>query len=818
MSGLTEKEISHNTAEEFSSPVDTAPTPAGESPSVDKTPPSIDDLLPPSDDLKATVDHRLPPAADAPPKDTEDTAKPEAWPYLPHEVIEEKWQQAVNTGPRLMGRQVSYALAASLKRDPNDTAPTQPHLSAYSTATADETGLVALASLSQDLSVQQRIALLTEVQALENLAIKARALLLLVPQLSGEKRRLTIREIYEASKAVKNPSECARLLTTLLPLLHSSEESELPSGIVAETMDIASTIKDTEARLRSLTALAPYLPPTVRIALLLAVLDTIATLPQSDAQAGALVSLAPHLTGEVHHRTLTVAAHIKDPAPRARVLTVLAQHLPARLQPRLRAAALEAIASIPNEEERAIALADFAPHLEDVNENDESFPVLLERALALGVNMNRRDARARALVGLQARLPHNLQGEALAAVNAIPDEHDRAQMLADLAPSLPPDLSVAALAIAHDIRQRDARFLALKALGSRMNEKAAERTWLDALAVAVALPRQLERVMALGELAPNLPAELKHRTLVNALTTARSITKERARVRAIATLAPLLGDYQQLLADALADAYTISNPVEKVSALIALVPFLPEEPRNKTIEVALGGMREITVEYRRSRALASLAPQLEGEALKTATDIALDIADPYDRSTTLMALLSRVLEDGREEMLKHIWDAARDIMDHYDRATALSNLWPHATADMQAEIVRAVLDAVKEISDDYDRASGISVFAPLLAAESMPSALPSDSQVLREALLAACRIDTSAARAEALADLIPYWTDVHPTPIAYTLWCEILPQLSQRPVPQLLSDIAALTPVLRAIGGKAAAEEATRVVAAARKW
>ncbi len=806
MSGLTEGEITQNTAEELSSTVDAAPTPIGESAAADDWLPSVDDLL-------LAVE-----AMPSPEKDAPDSDKEGPWPYLPAEIIEQKWRQAVNAGPRMMGRQVSFALAASLKSDPNATAPTRPHVSSYTMATTDQTGLLALAGLSQDLSVQQRIVLLNEVEGLENPAIKARAMLLLVPHLSGEKRRLTIRETYQATSAVKHPVERARLLMALLPLLHGSEDNELPSGIIAETLDVASAIKNTEARLRSLTALAPYLPPTVRIALLLAVLDTIATLPQSDAQAGALVSLAPYLMGEVHHRTLTVAAHIKDPAPRARVLTVLAQHLPARLQPRLRAAALEAIASIPNEDERAIALAGFAPHLEDVNENDESFPVLLERALALGVNMNRRDARAKALVGLQARLPHNLQGEALAAVNAIPDEHDRAQMLADLALSLPPDLSVAALAIAHDIRQRDARFLALKALGSRMNKKAAERTWLDALAVAVALPRQLERVMALSELAPNLPPELKHRTLVNALTTARSITKERARVRALSTLAPLLSDYDQLLADALADAYTITNPVEKASALIALVPFLPEEPRTKTIEVALEGMREITVEYRRSRALASLALQLAGEALQTAIDIALDIADPYDRSTTLIALLNRLPQDGQEDMLKHIWDAARDIIDHYDRATALSALWPKATPEMQPDIVRAVLDAVKEISDDYDRASGISVFAPLLAAEAMPSALPSESQVLREALLATCQIDASAARAEVFASLIPHWTAVHPPTIAYALWCEMLPQLSHRPVPQLLSDIAALTPVLRAIGGKTAVEEATRAIAAARQW
>ncbi len=761
-------------------------------------------------------DAREPPAA-AP--DAEPPASQEGvWPHLSEAALDRGWQQAVNDGPRMMGRQVAFALAASLRHQP-DSSLSAPLPPPAATATPAEAGLLALAALAEHLTIQRRIELLGEAQDLDDPALRARILLLLAPSLSGEKRRSTIREAYQAARSVAHPGERVHLLTAMLPQLQTSTDGELPSGLVAETLDLASVIGNTEARLRGLTALAPYLPPTAQAALLLAVLDTIATMPGSDNQASALVALAPHLLGEVHHRTLTVAAHIKDPAPRARALTTLAQYLPSRLQPRLRAAALEAIATIPGEDERAQALAAFAPHLEAVSEGEETFPVLLERALALAVNMHRRDARAKALVGLQARLPHHLKGEALAAVNAIPDEHARAQMLADLTPSLPQDLAVAALAIAHDIRQRDARFLALKSLGARMEGKAAERTWLDALAVAVALPRQLERVMALSEVAPRLPTEeLRYRTLVNALTTARSIPKERARVRALSTLAPLLADHAQLLADALADAYTITNPVEKISALIALIPYLPQEPRDRTIEVALDGMPEITVEYRRSRALVSLVPALAGEQLQRAVAIALAIADPYDRSTTLLALLPRLPADEQPQVLSHTWEAAREIIDPYDRATALAALWPHAPPDFQAEIVRAVLDAVQEIEDDYDRASGISLFAPLLAAENMPAALPPASQVLREALLAACELEDSTARADAFHHLSTYWIGVHPSPVAYALWCEVLPALSRRPVPQLLSDIAALTPLLREIGGKTAALEASQAVAVARQW
>jgi hypothetical protein len=740
------------------------------------------------------------------------------WPHLSPDEIDQGWQEAINAGPSMIGRQVAYALATSYRRQ-SEASPPPESVFPLTQDTGPYMSLLTLAALGESLPLQQRLSLLDEFKTIEDPAQRARALLAMAPHIPAEKRRQVIQDAYTLTSEVADPATRVKLLIDLLPLLRLSVESEIPSGIVAETLDIASSIGNTEARLRSLTALAQYLSPTVRIALLLAVLDTIATMTLSDAQAGALVALAPHLLGEVHHRTLTVAAHIHDPAPRARALTALAQYLPARLQPRLRAAALEAIATIHNENDRAVALAAFAPHLEEMGEGEQAFPILLERALALAVNMTRRDARARALVGLQARLPRNLQGEALAAVNTIPDEHTRAQLLSELAPSLAHDIAVAALAVAHNIRQRDARFLALKSLGKRLSGSAAERTWLDALAVAVALPRQLERVLALAELAPNLSGDLQYRTLHNALTTARSIPKERARVRALSTLAPLLIEHRQLLADALADAYTLNNPMEKGSALIALAPYLPPgETTERTIEVILENLQGIMVEYRRARALTSLADYLPANQLQAAMTIALAINDPYDQSTTLLSLLPQIKGADRPEIFAQAWESARDITDHYDRAMALSTLWTQAEANDQTVIVREVLDAVKQIGDDYDRASGLSVFAPLLIDEDMPSVLPPESQVLREALLACCDLPAAPARAAHFSALTATWIKLAPTTVSYALWCEVLVRLSRRSLPHLLSDLAALTPVLAALGGTAATQQVAQVVAAARKW
>lgn len=741
---------------------------------------------------------------------------PEAWPALPLVTIDTGWQAAFNAGTAQVARQIAFALAFSRQCPPVQVS--TPELPAAQAATT--AGAVALAAVADVLGVSERLSLLDDLMALDDPAAQARGLMNIAPALSIEKRRAVLRRAYELASQAADPLSASRLLTDLLPLLRQSATGELPGGLVAETLDIASQVRGMHARLRSLTALAPYLPATVRIALLLAVLDNIATMRHVEAQSAALIALAPHLLGEVQHRALTVATHIQNAPARARALTALAQHLPPRLQARLRAAALDAIESITNEHERAQALAAFAPHLEQADEDNELFPALLERALALAVGLTRPEARAEALVGLQARLPRHLQGEALGVVKQIENEQHRARLLAALAPGLPVDLVVAeALTIARELRQRDARFEALCALGIRLDGVDADRVWSDALTVALALPRQLEQVMALCELAPHLPPQMRARTLKAALTTARAISRERAQLRAISALAPLVASEDQMLADLVADARKLTNPLEKVGALIALLPYLPAPMIKLTLDEILALLLEINLEYRQARALGSIAAYLEDDHLTQALAIASRIQDPFDRATTLGALLLRVADEERYAgLLADALTAAHSIVDHYDRATALSNLRELMPESRRGELTQPLLNAVRQIEDDYDRASGIALLAPVLAEQGTPAVLPQESQVLRDALLAACRLDDACVRAHALTRLIPAWLEAYPARVGFALWCEVLVQLSRRPPGHLLSDITALIPVVRHLGGQSAVVETASVLAHARHW
>ncbi|GAB4572180.1 MAG: hypothetical protein Kow0077_10850 [Anaerolineae bacterium] len=744
----------------------------------------------------------------------------ENWPDLPAQVLNQGWQAALNGGPEQIAKQVAYALAFSRQRGVTEDAPGLS--AAEESGEVQAGGAVARAALGEVLSPAERQALFDELVGLPPSAAQVRGLCLLAPFLAGIQRVEAVQKALEVAQNLAEPAFVAAALTDLIPLVRQVSGTELPGGLMAETLDIASQIQGMNARLRSLTALAPYLPATIRVGLMLAVLDTIAMMRQSEAQASALVALAPYLLDEVHHRALAVTAHIQDPAARARVFTALARDFPSQLQPRLRAAALEAIASIPNEFERARALAAFAPHLDRAMDNATEFPVLLEQALGLTIDLTRPEARARALVGLQAQLPRHLQVEALAVLRRIPDEHERADLLADLMPYLPEELVAgAALEAAREMRQRDARLLALIAVGKRLAGDAAAQVWQEALDVALALPRQLEQVLALAELAPHLPDEdLRQRALQHALATASSIGKERARLRALAALAPLLAAHPDLLGQALEIARAITNPVEKVSALIALVPhFATHSAQTTTIYEVLTELLEVAREYRQSRALINLAPFLAGETLERALETAVRIEDPNDRVATLAALIPRLDDPARQAALvEQALGAAHAVTDPYDRVTALVALRILVAGERRPALVRAVLQAVREIEDDYDRASGIALLAPLLNDTGHRPVLASESQVLRGALLAACRIPDAEARAHALIRLLPYWEEAHPPEVAYALWREVLVQLSRRAPGHLLRDLAVLMPVVRRLGGPDVLRALQAYLTAASRW
>ncbi|MCZ8161474.1 MAG: apoptotic protease-activating factor, partial [Microcystis sp. LE19-196.1B] len=121
---------------------------------------------------------------------------------------------------------------------------------------------------------------------------------------------------------------------------------------------------------------------------------------------------------------LEIARGIGDEDNRALALTDLAPHLPEILLPE----ALEVARGIRDESDRATALTWLAPYLPES---------LLPKALAVARDIWSESSRVEALIGLAPHLPQVLP-EALEAARGIGGESDRAKALKALTATLTP--------------------------------------------------------------------------------------------------------------------------------------------------------------------------------------------------------------------------------------------------------------------------------------------------------------------------------------------------------------------------------------------
>jgi hypothetical protein len=193
---------------------------------------------------------------------------------------------------------------------------------------------------------------------------------------------------------------------------------------------------------------------------------------------------------------LAQAEQVTSPYPRAEVLLKLVPH-----RPGLAAMALQAIAEVAGEHERAGAIADLAPWLTD-----------LGTARTLAEDLTNPHARARALTALGDRTG------ALEAVREISSEEDRADALAVLAPHLSDTELAEALAVAETITGHH-RATAVTALTTRTpapDRKPAR----EAREAAYAITDPHDRAEALTRLAPLLPVAQRREALAEALAAA----------------------------------------------------------------------------------------------------------------------------------------------------------------------------------------------------------------------------------------------------------------------------------------------------------
>ncbi len=711
--------------------------------------------------------------------------------------LEQNLQIALAAGQRVIAQQVRAVLALS------QTIPTSATDLPYAdeVLTPAESRLVMLAHVSEKLSDAQLDRLVEEVKALPHSAARLDILIRLARHLPMHRRHSVVGDVWTEVRRLADPVARARVLFQLAALLRVHEDEYAAPASLLPVLEAAQAINNAEARIRSLTAIAGYLPQALRVRTLHRLLDEIDRLPNDRLRSSAIIALAEQLPAEVEARALRSAESIETPAERARPLISLSSRLSPALQSRLRADALAAVRIIANEEERADALIAFAPLLEDLPDQ-EALSALREQVRAVIAAIHRRPIRARVLVALARHLTPDLLSEALSITNSLSSEHDRAVLLAELAPSLPHSAIRASVETARAMLSVDSRILALTALAPFAPEDSREQIGSEVLSDVSSLPHPFERVTAMIALTEILPSELHEHVLTMALESALEIENENARARALSLLGPRLPP--ALLPPALEGAFQFAAPNPRMIALSGLAPGLQGDARHDALAHLLASAREIQLEYKRARALVSIAPLLPVDLLHEVQVAAESLVDPFDRVIVYIAVAQNLPPDQRPPVIAHAWTLIQRIEAGYDAASAITAIAPFLPESARADLAQTASSVIATIRDEYDRASAISILVPLLLTDDQPEpehVLPDSYLALEEGLSAALDVPYQRVRTHLLEEAAAIWAEDGYFEPSYRLWQTVALRLAELPFADSLLCIGALLPVLRILAG-----------------
>lgn len=685
-----------------------------------------------------------------------------------------------------------HVLALSQLMDTPSIDATQ-QIPAHNTVNAQ---LTTLTQFSEFMTSDQVETLLTEAYELEDATIQIPIVAHLAVYLKTAEARDIFRDAWAQIEHIENLLLRTRLYLQLAPLIDLVDDSPITPHHISKVITIAQSIGQTEARVRSLVALAPHLPTATSIQLLKGVLDELKDAPNDNLRANVIVAMTSFLPPELEAQSYELTLMIKSPIHRAHALTALVHAIPHDAHNHLRHATLEAILAITSEEDRATAFNKFVPYIGFARE-DEDFPELVEKALRIAVGMSRRHIRTRALVALAPHVTPDLQGEALATVHNLDNERDRATLLADLAPHLPPDMLVASLAVAHTMQEQDARVHALTALATYIPEYAQAQTILDALAATINLPHNFERITALMSLIDMLPPAHKNQAFITALDAVEALDNMNARARGLS----LVGGHlpAELLRRAIDLADDIDNPEQQFHALTGIIKRLKGGAHQQVLERMLDCTQSMPVAYKQTRALVSIASHLTPETIDAALEIAHTLDDPFDRASAYIVLAQTASPDVQGHLVNDAWELIQQIEDGYDRASAVSAIAPLIPDDKKNALADVATQVIEAINDEYDQASAISILAPLLIggeSAEMSHDLPTYAEAVKQAILSAFDIPEQGWRVALFSSCVDLWAQLN-VGASYELWKVVAWRMTTLPLADTLLCLGAVTPIIR---------------------
>jgi hypothetical protein len=197
-------------------------------------------------------------------------------------------------------------------------------------------------------------------------------------------------------------------------------------------------------------------------------------------------------------------------------------------------------------------------------------------------------------------------------------------------------------------------------------------------------------------------------------------------------------------------ARRLSEPVDRMQALIAVHSHVAEAVRLVIFEEALAAAEVITANHLRVDAFTDLAFRAPTDRQPDVLNQALDAACTLNDLAHAWALIKLAPHLDHEQLGKAL-SAATAIHDARARAEALTGLYPYLPADQQSAVLAQARAAADAISDDIERAESLIRLIPHLPAGQQPA--------VRAQALAAATASTYVGyrdRDYALVDLIPY--------------------------------------------------------------
>lgn len=617
------------------------------------------------------------------------------------------------------------------------------------------------------------------------------------------------RVIWESLDAIHHPAQRASALIDIADLIHDTAGSTLTAGVLLRLIHNAQNMKTIEARLRALIGLAPSLPEAQSRDIVHGIMAELERAHSDTLTTRSINTIAPALTPQHVPTAVALCRTIKSPTDRARALTALLPHVNSEWRGDLQGEILMAVEHISSEDERADALIALAPHMESATAKE--YPRVLSHALSIAIGMQRRPLRARMLVSLAPHLTPDLQVEAIADVNSLPNERERATLLTQLAPTLPESMIVASLSVAYAMREQENRVQALTALARYASPTMRHQTLLDALASANNIASHYERVRVLVSLLELMPSNMQEQTLTNALESARLIENESARARSISLLAPHLNDI--LLERALSVARELTNVEHRLGALIGLAEQLSDQHYDAVMHEMLACVSSIPVDYKRARALTAIAPYIRPEDTGALETLANQLSDPIDRLNVLLGLVPYVTTDLRTVIVQAAYHLLSQSEPGYDQVTAIIALAPYLSPEQREALIRAIPSTLEAIEDEYDQASAIVLLAPLLVNDRQANDQSvSRWDALALALESALLVPHPAQRLHLLEQACAVWARQKSPERAFIVWSHLTTLLVELPLAQVVACLGALLPLLMDFAGEDAAHEVARLL------